>query len=260
MAETIEVGKGRTAKVIVQEKNRVLKQFYDWVPQKFITYESQAAKAAFDAGIPCPQCYGITETDGCSCIAYEYLTGLTMLKLLSKKPWLVNRCGKQLADLHYTVHQHTGGNLVDATAKFAGMINASRDKLGDKADLLIDSLPGLTRQAKICHGDFHPDNILLSEKPMVIDWSNAYTGDPLSDVARTVLMIGSPYLPGKTPVIVRALMGMIRKLLSRAYLREYLRRSRAKKSRIEAWIPVMAAARLIEKVPGEEKWLLSLIK
>lgn len=39
----------------------------------------------------------------------------------------------------------------------------------------------------LCHGDFHPGNILLSNgHTMVIDFMNVYHGDFLYDVARTV--------------------------------------------------------------------------
>ncbi|MCR8642935.1 aminoglycoside phosphotransferase family protein [Paenibacillus sp. N1-5-1-14] len=42
----------------------------------------------------------------------------------------------------------------------------------------------------LCHGDFHPGNILLSNgHPMVIDFMNVCHGDLFYDVARTVFLV-----------------------------------------------------------------------
>ena len=39
---------------------------------------------------------------------------------------------------------------------------------------------------RLLHLDFHPDNVLLSQRgPVVIDWTNARAGDPAFDVAMT---------------------------------------------------------------------------
>jgi len=48
----------------------------------------------------------------------------------------------------------------------------------------------------LCHGDFHPDNVIWSERgPVVIDWLDANRGDPAADVARTPMLISI----GETP-------------------------------------------------------------
>ena len=47
----------------------------------------------------------------------------------------------------------------------------------------------------LCHGDFHPDQIIMSPKgPIVIDWITAIKGSPASDVAQSslVLRLGAP--------------------------------------------------------------------
>ena len=41
---------------------------------------------------------------------------------------------------------------------------------------------------KLCHGDFHPGNVLLTEKgAVVIDWMTASICNPWADMARTDL-------------------------------------------------------------------------
>jgi Ser/Thr protein kinase RdoA (MazF antagonist) len=58
-----------------------------------------------------------------------------------------------------------------------------------KASLLktLDTLPDGNR---VCHGDFHPANVLMSGKDAnIIDWIDAARGNPLADVARTTIIL-----------------------------------------------------------------------
>jgi thiamine kinase-like enzyme len=46
---------------------------------------------------------------------------------------------------------------------------------------------------QVCHGDFHPGNILMTPQgEIIIDWIDASRGNPLADLARTtVLALGA---------------------------------------------------------------------
>ena len=42
---------------------------------------------------------------------------------------------------------------------------------------------------RICHGDFHPGNILMTVRgEVVIDWIDVTRGNPLADLARTTIL------------------------------------------------------------------------
>jgi aminoglycoside phosphotransferase (APT) family kinase protein len=108
--------------------------------------------------------------------------------------------------------------------------------------------------------DFHPDNILISgDRSVVIDWNNAYSGNPLGDCARTLLMFASSYIPPEASKVLAAAAKMVRRVMARSYLREYIKVSKAKSEDIEAWMLPIAAARLREEVPGEHEWLINKI-
>ena len=45
---------------------------------------------------------------------------------------------------------------------------------------------------RLCHGDFHPMNILGDvSQPVIIDWPDARRGDPAADVCRSYLLMRS---------------------------------------------------------------------
>ena len=58
-------------------------------------------------------------------------------------------------------------------------------------DWLSNNRPGDPERLAICHGDFHPINILVrnGEITGVLDWSDAIVGDPAHDVAGTTVSI-----------------------------------------------------------------------
>lgn len=79
----------------------------------------------------------------------------------------------------------------------------------------------------ICHGDFHPQNLLSDGRGItaVLDWPNALVADPAYDVAATrVILEQAPLevLPVSRPV--RWAIAVARRLLVTLYLRGYRRR------------------------------------
>lgn len=63
----------------------------------------------------------------------------------------------------------------------------------------------------MCHGDYHPGNIILSPRgPVVIGWITACHGNAVADVARTVLLFRIGALPEGTPLAQRVMTPLIR--------------------------------------------------
>jgi aminoglycoside phosphotransferase (APT) family kinase protein len=106
----------------------------------------------------------------------------------------------------------------------------------------------------VCHGDFHPDNVILAPRGLVvIDWTNAVRGDSLADVARTSVML--TLSPLSSP-----LMRVFRNTFYAFYLRRYRQLRPFNHADLARWLLPVAAARLDERIPGEETALLNLIQ
>jgi aminoglycoside phosphotransferase (APT) family kinase protein len=60
----------------------------------------------------------------------------------------------------------------------------------DAVGWLLDNKPPEPSQLCICHGDFHPMNILVRDGQLtaVLDWPGFMIGDPAMDVAATMML------------------------------------------------------------------------
>jgi len=67
--------------------------------------------------------------------------------------------------------------------------------LGEAIDWLIENRPPEPKQLVVCHGDFHPLNILVQDDVVtgVLDWPGFLIGDPALDIANTLLLTTIPF-------------------------------------------------------------------
>ena len=121
-------------------------------------------------------------------------------------------------------------------------------------------LDGLPSGDRLCHGDYHPGNVMVSgDRVSVIDWSNAARGVPEADHARAILLLRwAEPVPG-TPLVTRGLMAVGRSVLTRGYARAYGDGSRCPLQDLDSWLVVHAAARLSEGLVVEQPRLMDLL-
>jgi aminoglycoside phosphotransferase (APT) family kinase protein len=125
----------------------------------------------------------------------------------------------------------------------------------------VQALEYLPDGSMICHGDFHPDNVLMAARgPVVIDWMNTGRGNPLADVARTALTLGLGSLPPGTSLFRGWLIQSFRRIFRALYLRRYFQLWPFAQAQMKAWLLPVAAARLNEGIPGEEEQLVRLVE
>ncbi|HLF73012.1 MAG TPA: aminoglycoside phosphotransferase family protein [Anaerolineales bacterium] len=140
--------------------------------------------------------------------------------------------------------------MVHATGVSSPAVIGEMVEVNRRHGFVLDSLEPLPDGDRLCHGDFHPANIILTGRgPVIIDWMDATRGHPLADVA------GLPEsLPAR--LMVRSFRGIIR----REYLRRYFRDQPTERKLLQAWLPILAAARLSEVIPEERGTLLSIVR
>ncbi len=255
------IAAGRTAEVFAWENGRVLKLFLDWCPPTWVDFELNTVRIVHQAGIPTPAAHGIVEIDGRRGIVYDRVDGVSMLALIGRSPLKMVDYARQLARLQLEIHRCPGDGLPEYLRRLVGPIESAQalpEALRRKA---LERLAQLPPGDRLCHADFHPDNILVSrDGPLVIDWATAACGHPAADVARTriLLSIGAP-LEGGSPALM-LILKVGRGLFYRAYLDTYRRAAPEVMRLSQDFLPVIAAARFEENISSESKQLLGLVR
>ena len=125
--------------------------------------------------------------------------------------------------------------------------------LGNALDWLTAHRPAETARPVICHGDFHPQNILMEDGAVtgVIDWPNTLVADPAYDVATTRIILGLVPLDLSTlPVVARVVLSAARPLLLAVYLAGY-RRGRPIDGRALGYYEAVACMRQLIRISDQ---------
>jgi uncharacterized protein (TIGR02172 family) len=253
------LAEGRTAQIYAWEDGWVLKLFHGWMPRRAVETEAWIAGLAADKGFGAPRVREVVEIGDRLGLVYQRLDGPSLLNRIGAHPWKMPAYARLLANLQAEMHARSAPELPPLNERLARKVQTADllpDDLKAAALLALERLPGGDR---LCHGDFHPDNILLTRQgPVIIDWTDAACGNPLADVARTSLLFSISSLPPSTPG--RRVVESFREWFHRLYLRRYFQLSSAPRSELAAWMPVVAAARLSEQIPGEAPRLLQIVR
>lgn len=253
------IGKGRTAEVFEWEEGKALKLFNESCTADMVEREARTTEAVHKAGLPVPAIEGVVEVDGRLGIVFERIQGPSMSTVLQKAPWRLHKIAQTMAELHATMHSCELPELPSRVERLELRIRATAALPAATKEAILEVLHQLPDGNAVCHGDFYPDNVVMSPRgPVIIDWFGAARGDPLADVARTWLLNRLAYIRMGIPE--RWLVNSIRSLFHSVYLRRYLQLMPRSRERIAEWLLPVAAARLEEKVPGEELRFVGLIE
>jgi uncharacterized protein (TIGR02172 family) len=246
LAKCPVVGKGMTSDVYALDQQRVLKLFHSESAHTRAEYEFKITRAVHAAGMPAPAVHELVELGGRPGIVFERIDGPSIFKQVQLRPWRLFAAVRQLAQLHAQIHACAAPPELPSQREWiAARIRTAEDLCDVEKNQLqrcIDALPDGT---SLCHGDFHPDNVLVTVRgPVIIDWSSATRGNPLGDVAVTSYLIQTADLPPWAPLHAHLMLKFSRTFLHRTYLNAYLRLHPARRREIEAWqVPIAATVK-----------------
>lgn len=103
-------------------------------------------------------------------------------------PALMNR----MARLQLRVHSHPATQFASLKTRLAANIRRAPMLSESRRITLLAALATMPDGDRLCHGDFHPHNIMgpLSHE-IVIDWLVASRGDPAAEVCRSYVLLRS---------------------------------------------------------------------
>ncbi|HEY1989380.1 MAG TPA: phosphotransferase [Acidimicrobiales bacterium] len=246
----ILLAQGREAEVFLQADGTVLKLMRNPEFGFLVQREATALDVVRASGHGGPTVHGIVTVDGRPGLVMDRIEGADLLTALGVRPWWVSRTGAVMARTQVAMHECVAPDSVpDLRDELRFRIETAPDLAPESASYALGVLDGLPRGDRLCHGDFHPGNILGPWwQPVVIDWGGVTRGDPDADVARTLLLLrtrGAGAPPG-TSMLLRLLIPIGRDLLAYRYLSVYRRLRPLDRGRLDRWRVVSSAARFFE--------------
>ncbi len=234
----------RPTKKIYRDGDLTIKVFDVDYSKSDVLNEALNQSRVEETGLNIPKIHEVTKVDGKWAIVSEYISGTTLAELMEKNPEKIDEYLNLFVDLQMKVH-----------AKKCPMLNKLKDKMKGKisqADLnenvryeLHTRIEGMPKHTKVCHGDFNPSNIIITESgmPYIIDWAHATQGNASADVARTYLLF---CLAGKTD-------------LADKYLDLFCEKSKTEKKYVQKWLPIVAASQSVKGKPEERDFLFGWV-
>jgi aminoglycoside phosphotransferase (APT) family kinase protein len=228
------IATGNTSKIYLSE-NRIIKVFHDYLPDTESFYEANKQKYAYSCGLSVPKIFDVTKIDGKQAIIMEYIKGRTIGDILFENKEQAEYYMNISIDVQLKIHKIAADSLEPMSEKLSRQIESVRNLDPIHKSALIRKMDSMTFEEKLCHGDYHLFNLIMSDNSVtIIDWTDSSAGDIRADVYRTYL-----------------LYSQLSTELANMYLRLYCIKSGLSKDEVFQWAPIIAGARLAENVSSE---------
>ena len=235
----------RNNKTVYRDGDKCIKVFNDNYLLSDVLNESLNQSRAYEAGINAPKLLEVTTFDGKYAIVSEYTRGKTLEQLMDENPEKKNEYIELMVNAQLNIGAKSSPKLRLLKHKMRDQIRLTDLDSITRYDL-HNRINVMTKNHNVCHGDFCPSNIILTEdgETVVIDWAHASSGNTLADVANTYLLF---WMNGD-------ISG------AENYIEKYSEKSGIEKQQILSFMPIVAASRLADCSEQEYEFLLSWIK
>lgn len=233
----------RNNKTVYRDGDKAIKVFDANFSKSDILNEALNQARVEEAGVRVPKVLEVSVIDGKWAIVSEYIPGKTLAQLMEENPQEKDAYLEQFVELQMEVHTHRAPLLNKLYDKMKRKIDETGLDATTRYELhtRLDSTP---HHNKVCHGDFNPSNIIMSENgPYILDWSHATQGNASADVARTYLLF---WLNGDIDG-------------AKKYLNLFCKKSDTARQYVERWLPIVAASQSVKGKPQEREFLLSWV-
>ena len=234
----------RTGKTVYKDGDRVIKVFENGYSKADILNEALNQARIEETGLNIPKILGVSTENGKWAIISEYIKGKTLAQLMTENPDKFDEFLERFVDIQMEIHSKKAPLLTKLKDKMNRKINQADIDATTRYDLHT-RLEGMPRHNKVCHGDFNPSNIIITDDgtPYIIDWAHATQGNASADVARTYLLF---WLDGNIEG-------------AKKYMELFCKKSDTARQYIEKWLPIVAASQSVKGNAEEREFLLSWV-
>ena len=198
-----------------------------------------------ESGVKTPHVVEVSQVEGAGwALVTEKVPGVTLEQKMEEDPSRFYEYLEQFVDLQISIHQLHNQLLPRQKDKYGRMIDSLDGLNATTRYNLQERLNGMRRHRRICHGDFNPSNVIVSEDGTlsVCDWAHATQGSPAADAAMTYL-----------------LFAMKDQQQAEAYLELYCDRADEPMQVVRQWMSIVAASELARKRGDQKEFLMRWI-
>ncbi len=234
----------RNNKTIYRDGNRCIKVFSEAYSKQDVLNEALNQARVEETGLNIPRILEVTMIDGKWAIVTEFIKGKTLAQLIHENSEKKDEYLEFLVDLQLQVHSKTCPLLGRLKDNMVRKIIFTELDATTRYDLYT-RLEAMPKHNKLCHGDFTPSNIIITEDgtPFILDWAHATQGNASADVVGTYLKF---MFSGDEATASR-------------YIDLFCEKSNTDKQYVQKWIPLVAASQSVKGNEKEREFLLSRV-
>ena len=228
----------RNNKTVYRDGDRCLKVFNEGYSKADVLNEALNQARIEETGLNIPRVLEVTVIDGKWTIVSDYIKGKTLAQIMQEEPENCDGYLDDMVELQLEIHS----KKVTGISKLKDNLRAEIESLDvidhiKRYDLLtrLDSTP---KHVKLCHGNFGPENIVITDdnKVYIVDWIGASAGNASADVAKTYLKLA-----------------LTSTETAEKYLNLFCKKTNTAKTYVQEWLPIMAASTLAKGVTSKEE-------
>ena len=234
----------RNSKTVYRDGNKCVKVFNEDYSKADVLNEALNQARIEETGIKIPKLFEVTMIDGKWSIVSEYVSGKTLARLMEENPDKKDEYMNLFVDIQLDMHKKTCPKLNKLKDKMSQKISIANLDATTRYDL-HSRLQAMPKHIKVCHGDYNPSNVIISddETPYIIDWAHATQGNASADAARTYLLF---WLNGNIEG-------------AEQYLDLFCKKGNVEKQYVQKWMPIVAASQSVKGNEREREFLLSWV-
>lgn len=235
----------RDTKTVYKKDNETIKLFVEGYSKPNILNEALNLARVEEVDINIPKLKEVKMIENRWALVIEHVEGKSLETLMNENPEKKDEYMNLFVDVQLNILSHEAPAMLNKIKEKMKRKIASTDLNDDIKFELNTRLESMPTHSKLCHGDFNPSNVIITEngEAYIIDWAHVTAGNAGADAARTFLLFS---LNGKTEEAEK-------------YLELFSEKSGIEKRIIQKWIPIVASSQLSKNRDGERDFLMKWI-
>lgn len=199
----------------------------------------------------------IIELDDQYGLVYEKIEGQTLLYQLEADPSKIKDTSMLFGIIHHDVNMLKVDGILSQDDYYEEHINKCEALEENEKKILLEEVKTLPQDKKLCHGNYHPNQVILKNEYRLVGFTNAYLGHPMSDVAKSRIILKVPRLVEGLSEAAQMGIDEKREAFEQLYLKAY---DGYDELTCDIFMKFAAITRINEGDPLEIPWLLNLIR